>query len=150
MTRTVKKYRVTGHPRFDEELSYSQKEFMNVLPQLHAFMERENVMSISKEATIDGELCTFSVDVFEQTLTSCQECGAVAIVEVTGKISDMCHMRHLHRSYDGYVLRDMGVGEDDYLEFEFCVNCGQIQGDWPKRIHGRIVTKQTEGYPYDR
>lgn len=75
--------------------------------------------------------------------------GVLHWVDVCGKTSDLCHMRHLHREHDGYVLRDMVVGEDDYLEFKFCAECGQIQGEWPKKIHGRIVTKQTEGYPYD-
>jgi hypothetical protein len=33
--------------------------------------------------------------------------------------------------YDGYVPGDMGIGAGDYIEFEFCGDCGQIQGDFP-------------------
>ncbi len=77
----------------------------------------------------------------------CQRCENIALIGVTGKTSDRCFMAHLHREYDGYVLRDMGVGGGDYLEFVFCTNCGQIQGEWPRLIHGRLVTKDTDGYP---
>lgn len=82
----------------------------------------------------------------EVVLPTCQKCGAVSIVKVNAKCSDRCEMTHLHRSYDGYVLRDMGVGEGDYIEFDFCANCGQIQDEFPKRIHGAIITRDTEDY----
>lgn len=77
---------------------------------------------------------------------TCQTCGTLSVVQVCGKTSDLCCMNHLHREHDGYVLRGMGIGEEDYLEFSFCVNCGQIQGTWPKKIHGRIITKKTHNY----
>ncbi len=76
----------------------------------------------------------------------CQKCEAIAIVQVCSKASDLHCLRHLHRDHDGYMLKDMGVGSDDYVEFSFCVNCGQIQGAWPKKIHGKIVTRETHGY----
>jgi len=76
----------------------------------------------------------------------CQRCNAVALINVSGKTSDLNFFRHLHREYDGYVLAGMGIGSGDYLEFTFCINCGLIQGTWPKKIHGAIVTKKTHGY----
>lgn len=76
----------------------------------------------------------------------CQKCNTVAIVQVSSKASDRNWFRHLHREHDGYVLRDMGIGSGDYVDFSFCINCGQIQGEWPKKIHGRIVAKETHGY----
>ena len=76
----------------------------------------------------------------------CQKCKAVSLVSISSKSSDLNFFRHLHREHDGYVLRDMGIGSGDYVEFTFCVNCGQIQGNWPKKIHGKIVTRKTHGY----
>jgi hypothetical protein len=29
--------------------------------------------------------------------------------------------------YDGYVPTGIGIGGNDYLEFDYCLNCGQIQ-----------------------
>lgn len=76
----------------------------------------------------------------------CQKCEAVAVVHISSKASDLHFLQHLHREHDGYNLRDMGVGSGDYCEFSFCVNCGQIQGTWPKKIHGKIVARETHGY----
>jgi hypothetical protein len=32
---------------------------------------------------------------------------------------------------DNYVSLGIGVGGGDYIEFKFCLECGQIQGEWP-------------------
>jgi hypothetical protein len=38
-----------------------------------------------------------------------------------------------------------------YIEFTFCVNCGQIQGNYfPKKMHGSIVARETHGYQEGR
>jgi hypothetical protein len=31
----------------------------------------------------------------------------------------------------GYVPSGVGVGGGDYLKFDYCLDCGQIQGKWP-------------------
>lgn len=31
----------------------------------------------------------------------------------------------------GSVPHDMNIGGGDYIEFEFCLECGQIQGEFP-------------------
>ena len=31
----------------------------------------------------------------------------------------------------GYVPRDMSIGGGDYLKLKFCMDCGQIQGEFP-------------------
>jgi hypothetical protein len=33
--------------------------------------------------------------------------------------------------HDGYVPRALGIGGGDYIEFEVCLNCGQMQGKYP-------------------
>lgn len=35
------------------------------------------------------------------------------------------------RDYDGYVPTDVGIGGGDYIRFEYCLECGQIQGEFP-------------------
>lgn len=62
---------------------------------------------------------------------ACQSCGSERIAEVGGKVSDLCHVAIGEQEHDGYVPQDMGIGGGDYLDFDFCLNCGQIQGTFP-------------------
>jgi hypothetical protein len=32
--------------------------------------------------------------------------------------------------YDGDIPRDIGLGGGDYMRFDYCLDCGQIQGDF--------------------
>ena len=34
-------------------------------------------------------------------------------------------------SKNGYVPRNLGIGGGDYYEITVCLDCGQMQGDWP-------------------
>ena len=64
---------------------------------------------------------------------SCQNCKSDKIVSITGKTSDRCNTRdrYTDTESDGYVPRDLNIGGGDYLEFDFCRECGTIQGRWP-------------------
>ncbi len=35
---------------------------------------------------------------------------------------------------DGYVPNDLGIGGGDYVEFRLCLNCGQMQGNYPMAV----------------
>lgn len=64
----------------------------------------------------------------------CQRCESPRVAEVSGKVTDSCHFSvpadgFLQR--DGYVPGVVGDAGGDYMEFDFCLNCGQIQGEWP-------------------
>ena len=67
----------------------------------------------------------------------CQKCGSTRLIEVKGKTSDLCSITVYPDSKDStdfewnYVPDDMGIGGGDYIEFTFCLNCGQIQGEFP-------------------
>jgi hypothetical protein len=45
----------------------------------------------------------------------------------------MCGVVMGDRELVGYVPTDMGVGGDDYVEFTFCLHCGQIQSEFPRK-----------------
>jgi len=62
---------------------------------------------------------------------SCQKCRSDRIACVGGKVSDMFHATVGDYEHDGYVPGDLGVGSGDYIDFEYCLDCGQIQGDFP-------------------
>lgn len=56
-------------------------------------------------------------------------CGSERIVEVSGKVSDSCFVRQGDDEHEGYVPYGMGIGGGDYIEFDYCLDCGRIQPD---------------------
>lgn len=62
---------------------------------------------------------------------NCQTCKSDRVVLVDGKTSDMCGVNINDKTAHGYVPSDMGIGGGDYLRFELCLNCGQVQGEFP-------------------
>jgi hypothetical protein len=68
----------------------------------------------------------------------CQTCGHNCIAHVVAKCGDLFHFRWPGgREQGGYVLphetiglRDNGAYHD-YVSFQYCLVCGQIQGKWP-------------------
>jgi hypothetical protein len=55
------------------------------------------------------------------------ECGSDKIISISGKTADTCNTAFKDISVDGHVPRDIGVGGGDYIEFEYCGDCGVIQ-----------------------
>ena len=98
------------------------------------------------ELEMNGNLEMIRVNKIEVEDNICITCDKNTLVEVCSKSSDLNHFQHRHREYDGYVLKGMGIGEGDYVQFTFCTECGQMQGNWPKSIHGALVTRDTDGY----
>lgn len=43
----------------------------------------------------------------------------------------MCDVQSEGFSHDGYVPDGLGIGGGDYLNFSFCLDCGQMQGEFP-------------------
>jgi hypothetical protein len=52
---------------------------------------------------------------------------------MTAKCDDRCSVTigEIESSND-YVPRGMGIGASDYVEFSWCLDCGQIQGKFPR------------------
>jgi hypothetical protein len=64
----------------------------------------------------------------------CSTCGIERIARISGKTSDMFSMDCVPEGlddYNGYVPNNMNIGGGDYIEFDYCLNCGQIQGNFP-------------------
>jgi hypothetical protein len=49
----------------------------------------------------------------------------------SAKASDLQHVAIGDYEHDGYMPAGLGIGEGDYVEFEWCLECGQIQGEFP-------------------
>lgn len=64
---------------------------------------------------------------------SCQRCKSERTAEVSAKCSDMfsAALKPGQKQIEGYVPSDLGIGGGDYVEFRFCLDCGQIQGTFP-------------------
>ena len=62
---------------------------------------------------------------------TCQRCNSSRVAHVNGKVSDMCYIQIDDMEHDGYVPHGSPIGGGDYLEFEVCLDCGQMQGTWP-------------------
>ncbi|MBY0232050.1 MAG: hypothetical protein K2W96_22425 [Gemmataceae bacterium] len=66
--------------------------------------------------------------------TSCQRCSAGRIARILAHCSDMCSVELADRQQHGYVPRDLGIGGGDDVQFDYCLDCGQIQGGFPLPI----------------
>lgn len=61
----------------------------------------------------------------------CIKCKSDRIISVNGKCSDCFSALYNDIHYNGYVP-EIGIGDGgDYIEFDFCLECGQIQGQFP-------------------
>jgi len=66
---------------------------------------------------------------------SCK-CGSANIASVSGKVADMSSVRTPLKSFKGYSgdyvpLKELQIGEGDYIRFDYCLDCGNIQGEFP-------------------
>ncbi len=63
---------------------------------------------------------------------ACQRCKSEKILKIVAKCSDMFNAIHSDgREYEGYIPSDLGIGGSDYLDFDYCLDCGQIQEEFP-------------------
>lgn len=64
-------------------------------------------------------------------MITCKKCRSTRVAEVGGKCSDMCDVYIGEKEHHGYVPSGMGIGGSDNIDFNYCLNCGQIDGDFP-------------------
>jgi len=77
----------------------------------------------------------------------CDKCGSNRLLEVSSKCSDRCYLTTYQVDYCGYVPDDIGIGGGDYIYFEYCLECGKIQGEFPLNPSGtlRVINEKREG-----
>lgn len=67
----------------------------------------------------------------------CQKCKSERILNVNGKTSDCFNAMTCFPAplkcveLSDYPPMDIGIGGNDYIEFSYCLECGQIQGEFP-------------------
>ena len=62
------------------------------------------------------------------------KCKSDRIAFLNGKTSDMCQFQYKEIDKDGYVPQGIIIGDEgygDYIMFNFCLECGKIQGKFP-------------------
>lgn len=61
----------------------------------------------------------------------CDKCESYRIINFMGKILDLVEIEMGSAEYDGECPRDIGIGGGDYVNFNYCLECGKIQGTFP-------------------
>ena len=66
----------------------------------------------------------------------CQHCESKRVLEVQAKCSDLffCELPYVGAEHEGYVPSDLHIGGGDYIDFKMCLDCGQVQGNFPLSV----------------
>lgn len=74
----------------------------------------------------------------------CQSCKSERILGLSAKCSDCCSFSYVDVTGNGYVPADLNIGGGDYVEFKYCLECGQIQDQFP--ISQEVVESALEEF----
>jgi hypothetical protein len=74
---------------------------------------------------------------------NCQKCQSDRILKISAKCADLCFAAYKGIEQCDYAPDDVGLDGGDYVAFNFCLECGTIQGKWPKTDPG-FYTKEKE------
>lgn len=73
----------------------------------------------------------------------CENCDSKRIMSVSGKCSDMFSAQYKEMGYEGYVLANLNISDnEDYIDFDFCLNCGKIQGEFPVEVPLELLEEE--------
>lgn len=77
--------------------------------------------------------------------TECDKCKSTTLLACGGKVCDMFWATYIANGnqYEGYVPNDIGIGGGDYIEFSYCLDCGQIQ-NWCSAHKGESVSGEVK------
>jgi hypothetical protein len=78
----------------------------------------------------------------------CRNCQSERVADVSAKCSDCCNVSIGAAEEDGYVPRDIGIGGGDYINFSYCLECGQLQGKFP--LASAEIEKESSEDPEDK
>lgn len=63
---------------------------------------------------------------------SCQRCNSNRLIRISIKHSDLFWAEMLGKEHDGYAPNIKGLCGGDYTDPTVCMECGQVQGEWPQ------------------
>lgn len=67
----------------------------------------------------------------------CQRCNSPRLSSIFAKSSDRNHGNIEGCEFDGYLPVGLEISSGNFIDFEWCRNCGQIQGEFPaKKLKG--------------
>lgn len=79
-------------------------------------------------------------------MIKCTECGSNRVASLTAEVPNGCHVELRGKSYQGdEVPDDIGIGGGTTIEFEYCLGCGVISGDFPLDQTGIELEEEPEG-----
>ena len=64
-------------------------------------------------------------------MSNCQKCKSSRIMSICTSIYDECQISIGDVIYNGDIPSDLEIGENKTIEFDYCCDCGQIQGEFP-------------------
>ena len=79
----------------------------------------------------------------------CQSCKSDRILSVNAKCADRCMLSLEGKDHNGSVPEGFGIGGGDYIRFDLCVDCGQIQGQFPLGKTEIEIANENEPLPDD-
>lgn len=62
----------------------------------------------------------------------CKTCGSDRVMELYAHARDCFSISYKGMEYDGYMPYVRGIGHGDDISIDICLECGQIQGMFPK------------------
>jgi len=75
---------------------------------------------------------------------NCDKCYYNTVISVCSKSKDDNSFIHRGIELNGYVPYYSGIGGGDYLKFEYCVKCGQIQ-NWKSLTIEEALKEEEDG-----
>jgi len=67
---------------------------------------------------------------------TCQRCKSERVANIMGKSDDRSSISIPSQEYDheGYLPRIQDLCGGDYIRFDMCLDCGQVQGTFPAKV----------------
>ena len=62
---------------------------------------------------------------------SCQRCGSPRMLIMNSRCCDQFFVKLNGHRHAGMVLDGLGIGGGEYVGFDLCLDCGQVQGKFP-------------------
>lgn len=74
-------------------------------------------------------------DLRSVVMTNCRRCQSKRIANLSAKCDDRCSVTVAGKDKrSDYVPRGLGIGGGDYVDFSWCLDCGQMQNSFPLRL----------------